>query len=89
MKQTQPLRHASRQRIVLGGALILMLLVSACAPRGADPVPTAQRQAPAVASTQDAGKTVRQEQGGVVLEHRIDEATSVVARVSAISWKKG
>jgi iron complex outermembrane receptor protein len=41
------------------------------------------RQAPAVAFTQDAGKAVRQQQGGIVLDHRIDEATNVVARVYA------
>jgi iron complex outermembrane receptor protein len=41
------------------------------------------RQAPAAAFTQDAGKSVRQQQGGVVLDHRIDESTNVVARAYA------
>ena len=38
------------------------------------------RQAPAIAFTQDASKTVRQEQAGSVLEHRFDEATSLQGR---------
>jgi iron complex outermembrane receptor protein len=41
------------------------------------------RQAPAAAFTQDAGKSVRQQQGGVVMDHRIDEATNLVARAYA------
>jgi iron complex outermembrane receptor protein len=41
------------------------------------------RQAPAAAFTQDAGKAVRQQQAGVVIDHRIDGATRVVARVYA------
>lgn len=38
------------------------------------------RQAPAIAFTQDASKTVRQRQAGVIVDHRIGEDTSVTAR---------
>ena len=38
------------------------------------------RQAPAIAFTQDAGKTVRQKQAGTVLEHRFDGDTTFTAR---------
>jgi iron complex outermembrane receptor protein len=39
------------------------------------------RQAPAIAFTQNARKTVRQEQAGTVLEHRFDPDTTLNARV--------
>jgi iron complex outermembrane receptor protein len=39
------------------------------------------RQAPAIAFTQDARKTVRQQQAGTVLEHRFDPDTTLNARV--------
>ena len=39
------------------------------------------RQAPAIAFTQNARKTVRQQQAGSVLEHRIDPDTTLNARV--------
>jgi iron complex outermembrane recepter protein len=38
------------------------------------------RQSPAIAFTQDAGKTVRQKQAGTVLEHRFDGDTTLTAR---------
>jgi iron complex outermembrane receptor protein len=41
------------------------------------------RQAPAIAVTQDASKSVRQKQAGTVLEHRFDEATVLTARAYA------
>jgi len=39
------------------------------------------RQAPQVAYTQDASKTVRQEQAGTVLDHRFDDGTTLQGRV--------
>jgi iron complex outermembrane receptor protein len=39
------------------------------------------RQAPAIAFTQNARKTVRQEQAGTVLEHRLDPDTTLNSRV--------